>query len=143
MWERSEKIGFRTVFNILGPLVNLGTPSMQLLSVYDEYLTAPSLGQYIYAKDKDSIYIHQFISSEAGTKLQGGSINVEMESELLQNGGVFIRVEAQRDAKLKIRIPRYAGDYAIQSRVLHNRSTVQQKKAAAGGDFRIEYRRRR
>lgn len=79
--------------------------------------TLASLGQYIYAKDKDSIYIHQFISSEASTKLQGGSVKVEMESELLQNGGVFIRVEAKQDAKLKVRIPRYAGDFRVQSRV--------------------------
>ena len=33
-----KELGFRTVFNILGPLTNPGTPSMQLLGVYDEYL---------------------------------------------------------------------------------------------------------
>ena len=33
-----KELGFRTVFNILGPLTNPGRPKMQLLGVYDEYL---------------------------------------------------------------------------------------------------------
>lgn len=36
-----KELGFRTVFNILGPLTNPGSPAMQLLGVYDEYLVAP------------------------------------------------------------------------------------------------------
>lgn len=36
-----RELGFRTVFNILGPLTNPGTPSMQLLGVYDGYLVEP------------------------------------------------------------------------------------------------------
>ena len=36
-----KELGFRTVFNILGPLTNPGSPSMQILGVYDEYLVDP------------------------------------------------------------------------------------------------------
>lgn len=36
-----KELGFRTVFNILGPLTNPGSPQMQLLGVYDEYLVEP------------------------------------------------------------------------------------------------------
>ena len=36
-----KELGFRTVFNILGPLTNPGKPDMQLLGVYDEYLVEP------------------------------------------------------------------------------------------------------
>lgn len=36
-----KELGFRTVFNILGPLTNPGSPKMQLLGVYDEYLVQP------------------------------------------------------------------------------------------------------
>lgn len=36
-----KELGFRMVFNILGPLTNPGTPSLQLLGVYDEYLVEP------------------------------------------------------------------------------------------------------
>ncbi len=57
-----KELGFRTVFNILGPLTNPGTPSMQLLGVYDDYLVQPlaqvliSLGvrrgMAVYGQDK-------------------------------------------------------------------------------------------
>ena len=36
-----KELGFRTVFNILGPLTNPAYPKMQLLGVYDEYLLEP------------------------------------------------------------------------------------------------------
>ncbi len=57
-----KELGFRTVFNILGPLTNPGTPSMQLLGVYDGYLVEPlaqvlanlgvKRGMVVYGKDK-------------------------------------------------------------------------------------------
>lgn len=57
-----KELGFRTVFNILGPLTNPGSPSMQLLGVYDEYLVAPLAqvlinlgvrrGMVVYGQDK-------------------------------------------------------------------------------------------
>ncbi len=57
-----KELGFRTVFNILGPLTNPGSPSMQLLGVYDEYLVQPlaqvlvnigvKRGMVVYGKDK-------------------------------------------------------------------------------------------
>ena len=36
-----KELGFRTVFNILGPLTNPGCPDYFLLGVYDEYLLEP------------------------------------------------------------------------------------------------------
>ncbi len=36
-----RELGFRTVFNILGPLTNPARPSFYLLGVYDEYLAEP------------------------------------------------------------------------------------------------------
>lgn len=57
-----KELGFRTVFNILGPLTNPGRPQMQLLGVYDEYLIAPLAqvlidlgvrrGMIVYGQDK-------------------------------------------------------------------------------------------
>lgn len=57
-----RELGFRTVFNILGPLTNPAVPSMQLLGVYDEYLVAPltrvlislgvKRGMVVYGQDK-------------------------------------------------------------------------------------------
>lgn len=57
-----KELGFRTVFNILGPLTNPASPRMQLLGVYDEYLAEPlaqvlislgvKRGMVVYGKDK-------------------------------------------------------------------------------------------
>lgn len=57
-----KELGFRTVFNILGPLTNPGMPSMQLLGVYDSYLVEPlaqvlmslgvKRGMVVYGTDK-------------------------------------------------------------------------------------------
>ena len=57
-----KELGFRTDFNILGPLTNPATPSMQLLGVYDEYLVEPlaqvlislgvKRGMVVYGMDK-------------------------------------------------------------------------------------------
>ncbi|MCR5847222.1 MAG: anthranilate phosphoribosyltransferase [Lachnospiraceae bacterium] len=57
-----KELGFRTVFNILGPLTNPAHPSMQLLGVYDEYLVIPlaqvltslgvKRGMVVYGQDK-------------------------------------------------------------------------------------------
>ena len=57
-----KELGFRTVFNILGPLTNPGSPTMQLLGVYDAYLVEPlaqvlislgvKRGMVVYGQDK-------------------------------------------------------------------------------------------
>ena len=57
-----KELGFRTVFNILGPLTNPASPELQLLGVYDEYLVVPlaqvlinlgiKRGMVVYGQDK-------------------------------------------------------------------------------------------
>ena len=57
-----KELGFRTVFNILGPLTNPARPTMQLLGVYDDYLVEPlaqvltslgiKRGMVVYGMDK-------------------------------------------------------------------------------------------
>ena len=57
-----KELGFRTVFNILGPLTNPASPSMQILGVYDDYLVEPlaqvlvnlgvKRGMVVYGTDK-------------------------------------------------------------------------------------------
>ena len=57
-----KELGFRTVFNILGPLTNPASPTMQLLGVYDSYLVEPlaqvlvnlgvKRGMVVYGMDK-------------------------------------------------------------------------------------------
>ena len=57
-----KELGFRTVFNILGPLTNPGHPTQFMLGVYDEYLLEPlaevlmnlgvKRGMVVYGMDK-------------------------------------------------------------------------------------------
>ena len=57
-----RELGFRTLFNILGPLTNPARPKLQLLGVYDEYLVEPLTrvlidlgvrrGMVVYGMDK-------------------------------------------------------------------------------------------
>ena len=57
-----RELGFRTVFNILGPLTNPASPKRQLLGVYDDYLVEPlaqvlmdlgvERGMGVYGQDK-------------------------------------------------------------------------------------------
>lgn len=57
-----RELGFRTVFNILGPLTNPAAPTMQLLGVYDESLVQPlavvlsslgvKRGMVVYGQDR-------------------------------------------------------------------------------------------
>ena len=57
-----KELGFRTVFNILGPLTNPAVPTTQLLGVYDGYLVEPlaqvlinlgiKRGMVVYGQDK-------------------------------------------------------------------------------------------
>lgn len=57
-----KELGFRTVFNILGPLTNPAHPTMQILGVYDESLVQPlarvltslgvKRGMVVYGQDR-------------------------------------------------------------------------------------------
>lgn len=57
-----RELGFRTVFNILGPLTNPAFPKRQLLGVYDDYLVEPlaqvlsklgvKKGMVVYGREK-------------------------------------------------------------------------------------------
>ena len=85
-----KELGFRTVFNILGPLTNPAHPKRQLLGVYDEYLTEPlakvlmelgvKRGMVVYGMDK-----LDEISLSAPTKvceIKDGSLHTyEIKSE--------------------------------------------------------------
>lgn len=72
--------------------------------------TLASLGQYIYARDQDSLYIHQFISSTAEVNLDDTMMKLDLSSDLLQSGKVRLKIISTARSKIvvKIRIPEYA-----------------------------------
>lgn len=69
--------------------------------------TLASLGQYIFAYDGDSVYIHQFISST----LEEGGVSLSIDSNIAQSG--CVRIHSGGVHTLKVRIPQYAGGVHI------------------------------
>ena len=75
--------------------------------------TLASLGQYIYAQEENAVCIHQFISSTAKAVLESGTVEIGMESTLLQDSKVKIRTRQDSEVTFKIRRPGYAGKQEI------------------------------
>ena len=76
--------------------------------------TIASVGQYIYASDKNgTLYIHQFISSEAKLESAGKSYELKMDSDFLRSGRLTITCKSTGSGKLKIRIPSYAEGWSL------------------------------
>lgn len=77
--------------------------------------TLASLGQYIYAKEENTLYVHQFITSEVDTNLPEGNLHMEMNSSLLQDGTVKLIYKGTEGKKfrIKIRVPGYTKNIRI------------------------------
>lgn len=53
-----KQLGFRTIFNILGPLLNPAHPAFQLLGVYDENLLEPLANVLLNLGVKNAMVVH-------------------------------------------------------------------------------------
>lgn len=77
--------------------------------------TLASLGQYIYARDDNALYINQFISSLI--EVQFGDVNLvaDLHSTLMQNGKIRLTINASQktETAIKIRIPDYAESFLV------------------------------
>jgi len=71
--------------------------------------TLASLGQYIYAEDGKSIFINMLISSSLNTVIDGSGVALEINSSLIQNGKIVMKVNKEEESTVlvKIRIPSY------------------------------------
>jgi hypothetical protein len=68
--------------------------------------TLASLGQYIYAEDDRTLYVHQFISSSVSTDLNGSSVTLSMDADIVHGG--LVRFNTDGRFRLCVRIPHYA-----------------------------------
>ena len=122
-----KELGFRTVFNILGPLTNPGTPSMQLLGVYDDYLVEPlaqvlinlgiKRGMVVYGQDKldeismsaptticeirDGWFKSSVITPEENAKITLAILNGEKghkRNAVLMNAGAALYIGGKADS---------------------------------------------
>jgi DUF1680 family protein len=78
--------------------------------------TLASLGQYIYARDNNALYINQFISSTAEVQFGDVSLLTDLHSTLMQDGKIRLKVNASQktETAIKIRIPDYAECFLVK-----------------------------
>ena len=66
-----------------------------------------SLGDYIYAKSDDAIYVNLFVGSNTAIPLKNGNVNVKMETNYPWDGKIKLMVDPEKKGRFKmhIRIP--------------------------------------
>jgi DUF1680 family protein len=66
-----------------------------------------SLGDYIYAKSDDAIYVNLFVGSNTTIPLKSGNVDVKMETNYPWEGKVKLNIDPVKKAKFKIylRVP--------------------------------------
>jgi len=74
-----------------------------------------SLGNYIYAKSDDAIYVNLFVGSNTTIPLRSGNVGVKMETNYPWDGKVKLMIDPVKKGKFKlyIRIPRWSEDVAV------------------------------
>ena len=102
-----RELGFRTVFNILGPLTNPASPSMQLLGVYDEYLVEP-LAQVLITITPEQFGLKRCEKSElvGGTPEENAAITRDIlngkkgahRNAVLMNAGAALYIAGKADS---------------------------------------------
>lgn len=76
--------------------------------------TLASLGQYIYAKDEESLYIHEYISSNLEEKIGDTDYKLEMDSDYIRSGKIKIRLSLDGDGKIRLRVPCFSKNTEIK-----------------------------
>jgi DUF1680 family protein len=76
----------------------------------------PSLGQYIYSRSADGLWVNLFIASDATTKLDTGQVTLRQSTNYPWDGDVKIAVEpdAPREFTLHVRLPGWASAPVVQ-----------------------------
>ncbi|MBO9682534.1 MAG: glycoside hydrolase family 127 protein [Flavisolibacter sp.] len=75
----------------------------------------PSVPGYVYAQNKNDLYVNLFMSNKADIKLPAGSVSIEQSTDYPWNGKVNIAVSPQKSSAfaLHIRIPGWARQEAV------------------------------
>jgi len=74
-----------------------------------------SVAEYIYSYKKDSLYIHQFSSSETEVEIDGTPVQLKQQTQYPWNGTLQLTVDPveSKDFTLFIRQPSWCGDLSI------------------------------
>lgn len=77
--------------------------------------TLASMGQYMYGKDENSLYINLYISNETDVEIGQVPYSVKVDSSYLTDGNVHIYAKAEKasDGKIALRVPGYAKEFQV------------------------------
>ncbi|GHV86204.1 hypothetical protein AGMMS50230_18120 [Spirochaetia bacterium] len=79
----------------------------------NEARTLTSLGQYIYFKNDNGLFINLFIQNETSFDLNGNSVNLSLTTDYPRTGKIRIAIKAREISfSLHIRIPGFADDFS-------------------------------
>jgi DUF1680 family protein len=76
----------------------------------------PSLGQYIYSRSSDGLWVNLFIASEATTALDSGKVTLRQTTKYPWEGDVTIAVQPDvpREFTLHVRLPAWAANPTLR-----------------------------
>ena len=106
--------------------------------------TFTSLGQYIYFKNDDEIFVNLFIQNEAVFLLKGKQVKLSLKTDYPKTGKIKIAVKTAVETgddsdvqvfSLNIRMPFFAGDFSVSVNGDANRGSYQSE--TRGGYFRV------
>lgn len=66
-----------------------------------------SIGNTVFSQDQDTVYVHQFMESEA----QFDGVQIKMETKYPENGKIYLHASGLNGKKLGIRIPGWCEEY--------------------------------
>lgn len=76
----------------------------------------PSLGQYVYSKSADGLWVNLFIAGQAKTELPSGKVTLQQTTTYPWDGNVKIAVQPEKPAEftLHVRLPGWASKPALR-----------------------------
>ncbi|ESP90102.1 glycoside hydrolase family 127 protein [Candidatus Halobonum tyrrellensis] len=95
-----------------------------------------SLGDYLYARDDDGVYVNQYVGSTVTTSVGGAEVTLSQESSLPWEGAVELTVDASDEVAVRLRVPEWAD--GVDVRV--NGDAVDEDAADEGSGY-VELRR--
>ncbi len=86
----------------------------------------PSVGNYFYMTDEQSLFINLYAASQTSIDLRGTKVNITQETGYPWDGAIVIKVDAEKevDANIKLRIPDWCKSYKIK---LNGKSITEKK----------------
>lgn len=67
--------------------------------------TLTGLGQYLYGKENDTLYVNQYVASDAAFEIDGRRITLSQRGQYPWNGRIQLSVDADAHFTLALRIP--------------------------------------